>query len=907
MASTSASIFRILGPAVFVLLLLVRPVSAGIDKNGNLISDVWEVFFKAYHLLPENDEDEDGLTNAEESVAGTDPFRPDSRPALQFAENGQQVQWTGKVGKVYEVESATELGPEASWMPLSEVLAGADETLTWTLPEDFYEQPTRFVRLIVTDPDTDGDGATDWEERTLGYDPEDPESKTPGVPDGESMAELLTVLAPGEELLFLAEYGPELSAPTQGSGFTTLLLSPDRTTGTIASTFSNLTSPQTAAHVHVGTSDVRGPVAEGIPLGLFSDYVWQFDCPPNTNQLCGFPPGDYTPIEILQALHEGRLYANVHSVNHPDGEIRGHYRQVVGSIEFSPPPDAGLPQDPGSPDTTITDAARLLTQATFGPTEEGIDQVAEFGTRAWIERQMDPTLTPVSKHLDYVRASDAEYWDLIGSPPGDISNGQPLHTARRTAWWTLAVNAPDQLRQRMAFALSEIFVISENQNEIRTRHEAAAQFYDIFVNEAFGNFRDLLEQVSLHPMMGVYLSMLQNQKADDVLGTQPDENYAREIMQLFTVGLLELHPDGSYRLDPDGQAIPTYDQTDITELARVFTGWAFAERHDDRENVRFNYGGGPRYFQKAWLNPMKMFPEEHDGGAKTLIGDIAIPEGLSGEADMDRALDTLFNHPNVGPFICRILIQRLVTSNPSPGYLYRVVQAFNDNGAGVRGDLGSVVEQILLDQEARNPTFHEAESFGKQREPMVRLTHLIRALGGATEHPVSTLVNDYGYPAAGFPADASRYRLNLTTNLLGQSPLAAPSVFNWFQPDYRPPGLLADTQLLAPEFELTTDTLVLQNANLAQAIFINTNGIGGSNLPAPYDTRSDNTRFTLSHLVPLSDSDLVDHLSKTLLTDRMSDDLRTTLHEMLADIPSAARERSAAYLIATSPEFIIQK
>jgi uncharacterized protein (DUF1800 family) len=306
-----------------------------------------------------------------------------------------------------------------------------------------------------------------------------------------------------------------------------------------------------------------------------------------------------------------------------------------------------------------------------------------------------------------------------------------------------------------------------------------ANYYDVLVNNAFGNYGDLLLEVALHPCMGLYLSDLGNKKADPVHQIYPDENFAREIMQLFTIGLWELNPDGTRKLDAQGQPIPTYDNHDITELARVFTGLAFG-------GTNVNFGLWPRDFTQ----PMKMWDAYHDCEAKTLLRGLQLPkrtassgnQGLAGMADVRAAVANLFNHPNVGPFIGKQLIQRFVTSNPSPDYVARVSAAFADNGHGVRGDMKAVVKAILLDPEARDGAKMSDPHFGKMREPFLRFVNFARAFNAAS--PSGLYILDQ------FDLDHM------------EEPMSAPSVFNFFMPNYRPPGALTDANLLAPEFQI---------------------------------------------------------------------------------------------------------
>ena len=716
-------------------------------------------------------------------------------------------------------------------------------------------------------------------------------------PDSDLEAEIdIQDFEDQREHLFVAQLGPEGAASTPASGLSSIRLSGDHRSCSVALSFSGLTSPQTAAHVHAVNG---GSIVEGFTeLGQIMDHLWVF---PENGQ------GIYTSAqEILDALQGGGLYVNVHSTNYPAGEIRGDYSLVEGSIEFVPPPDP-----PELPDYTgealERDVARLLTQGTFGPSEAEIDAVVSQGIEAWIDEQMDPVATPPSSLRNYVEAADA--WEIdfmlqLGRPDHD-----PDHHNRRRGWWLMALEGEDQLRQRVAFALSEILVVSEENSRVRQRHEGAASYYDLLVDGAFGNYRDLLEEVSLHPIMGWYLSMIQNEKANGI--TQPDENYAREVMQLFSIGLLELHPDGTLKLDPDTfLPVQTYDNYLITELARVFTGWSFGTHASGGENTNFYYFGGNNDFQAAWKNPMKMFQAYHDEGTKDLVWGDPIPAGQSGEQDMDDAMDALFNHPNTGPFIARRLIQRLVTSNPSRGYIYRVAQVFDDNGSGVRGDLGAVVKAILLDYEARSQDVIAHVGFGRQKEPIVRYAAVVRAFDGKSQLPVSDF-EPFGFNNT-YSAGATRYRFGQTDNTLGQTPQAAPSVFNWFLPDYVNPGKLADAGLVVPEFQITTETTVVRTTNYNRNLAEGSNGQGGQNLAGDPTGLLDNIKLDKlaleNHLTANGTAAFVDYLDKVLTARTMSDETRSILETTIDEhFTPTQKVNVALYLLLGSHDYQVQR
>jgi len=365
---------------------------------------------------------------------------------------------------------------------------------------------------------------------------------------------------------------------------------------------------------------------------------------------------------------------------------------------------------PPAEQPAAADAARFLTQATFGPTTASIDWVSRHGYPAWIKTQMELTRTPHRAYLDAVQASLA----------GTTSTVTQTHF--RESFWKQALAGPDQLRQRAAYALSQIFVISFVDSNLASQVRGVTSYYDLLGEHAFGNYRELLEAVAKHPMMGLYLSSLRNQK-EDGKGRVADENFAREIMQLFSIGLYELNLDGTLK---GGTPTETYTHDDIKGLAKVFTGWSWYAGPNAADRTDARFFGGNANPDRDWM-PMQAYNKFHSVSEKTFLGKtIPASSAADAEGDMQVALDHLFNHPNVGPFFGKLLIQRLVTSNPSPAYVGRVAAAFNDNGQGVRGDMKAVFKAILLDPEARtyDPT---SITYGKLREPVLRLSSMLRA------------------------------------------------------------------------------------------------------------------------------------------------------------------------------------
>ena len=463
-------------------------------------------------------------------------------------------------------------------------------------------------------------------------------------------------------------------------------------------------------------------------------------------------------------------------------------------------PDPPPPPPPQQALVTPEQASRLLAQASFGATSTSIEQVFELGVEPWIEAQM---ALPPSSHLEYLEDLQAQ-----------LGEEELWRNSRMEAWFHHALTAEDQLRQRVAFALSEILVVSE-KSAFGEEIFGLANYYDLLVNQAFGNYRDLLEQVTLSPIMGMYLSMLGNEKPDQERNIRPDENYARELMQLFSIGLVELNIDGTPRLN-DGQTIATYDQNSIKGFAHVFTGWTFNGTREDNWYW-------PEYNVIDAMTPVEAF---HDKGEKHLLDGLIVPANQDAQTDLEMALDNIFNHANVGPFISKQLIQKLVTSNPSPDYVERVALIFNDNGQGTRGDLGAVVKAILVDDEARNGHQSSNSAFGKIREPIIKATHLWRAFDASSPN--------------------GRFQFGWPDYFFAQAPLASPSVFNFFSPDYAPPGDIGEQELVAPELQIITENYLTRTSNF----FAYSTLWGHTEIDLSEDEKSDER--ILINLTPLS-------------------------------------------------------
>jgi uncharacterized protein (DUF1800 family) len=652
------------------------------------------------------------------------------------------------------------------------------------------------------------------------------------------------------------------AATSTAYGTATIQLAPDEKTAFVNVTFSNLSSPEVVAHLAID-----GNYVFNLPAGQVTNALWDFA-----------PVGTYTTAQLVSALKAGRVTVSIDTAIYPAGELGGGFLRSSGTAAFNPP---SAPPALDLTRVTPQDASRFLTQATFGATQAEITALTTKGYNGWIAEQM---ALPASSHR---AATMADFEAINAGGIGGSSttpNTRPGGVHRQAAWWKIAVTGQDQLRQRMAFALSQILVASDANGTIGQWQEGAANYYDIFVNGAFGNFRDVLEQVTLSPIMGIYLSSLRNAKAAN--NTTPDENYAREIMQLFTIGLHELNPDGTLRLDPNGQPIPTYTQETIVQTAKVFTGWGYANFSAAATSNANLFRGSPANY----IDPMMLWPAFHDDTTKTIVGNKLLPAGQGGIEDLKDTLDALFNHPNTGPFISRQLIQRLVTSNPSPGYIYRVAQAFANNGAGVRGDLGAVLRAILTDYEARSSAVASTATFGKMKEPLFRATALLRA----------------------FDAASNLGRLNIANpeGALAQAALRAPTVFNFYEPNYVLPGSIAEAGLYAPEYQILTDTTALTQPNFYYTYIYNNRSMT--------DMAQQTIALTLTNWLPMARTpqQLVDSLNLLLaggaLPKVASDRMVAAITAMPVGTATNTandleRVRSAIYLVITSQYGAIQK
>jgi uncharacterized protein (DUF1800 family) len=542
------------------------------------------------------------------------------------------------------------------------------------------------------------------------------------------------------------------------------------------------------------------------------------------------------------------------------------------------------------------DAARFLEQATFGATDSDIRDVSLNGFQWWLDQQFAMPATPTEPAVEQAV--------IVNNPPcasGNVTCNAMLFVQNnqdeglvQDTFWQQSITANDQLRQRVKYALSQMFVISSNNSTaIQNMPRGEASYYDMLGADAFGNFRQLLQDVTLHPMMGQFLSMLMNDKGNAT--TDPDENYAREVMQLFTIGLWQLNDDGSQKLDANGNPIPTYSNTDVMGLAAVFTGFSWNVPGDDGDDAWSNccMYVGPGFGEE--LLPMQSYPSHHSTVEKDFLG-VTIPASTSPDADGDLkiALDTLYNHPNLPAFFSKQMIQHLVTSNPSPAYINRIAQVFKNDGTGVRGNMQAVVSAILLDPEARDTATDTGNpQYGKVREALLRYTEWARAFTaqsrtgsfdvGSTEDPI------YG---------------------LGEMWLRSPTVFNWFSPLYTPPNSpIASANLLSPEMQMTNVSTVVGYINYMQ------DAIGSGPINGPDLFSSYSTEMSLA----ATPDQLLDRINLLLMAGQMSSTLYNQILGVMTSIPiptgdqnaiNAAllsRAETAIYLTVASPDFAAQE
>lgn len=527
--------------------------------------------------------------------------------------------------------------------------------------------------------------------------------------------------------------------------------------------------------------------------------------------------------------------------------------------------------------TTDEQAARFLQQAQFAATEADIASVRSLGYAGWLEAQVAKAYTTG--------------WDwLTGQGYGNVFSSNNYFDQSYPAdymVWSQLMDAPDVLRKRVALALSEIFVVSLVGVSATWRSYIMAHYWDTLCLHALGNYRDLLQAMTLNVGMGYYLNTKGNLKENSA-GRQPDENYAREVMQLLSIGLVQLNADGTVQLDGSGATIDTYNASDVSNLARVFTGYDVDQSQNVPTTIAQTGGGTRTVSNTAFARlPMKLNAANHSTLAASFLG-TTIPANTDATVALGIALDTLFNHPNTAPFICKQLIQRLVTSNPSAPYVGRVAAVFANNGAGIRGDLASVFSAILRDDEARSPAALSDPEFGKLREPMVRLvqwarTFGVRSVSGAWK------IGDLSNPGT----------------QLGQSPLRAPSVFNYFRPGYVHPSTTLSVGKVAPEFQIVNESSVGGYLNYLMTVI--DGGIASGDIKAAY---------TIELTLVLNPAALVNRLNLLLCAGQLVSATRTLITNTLsatavtaASSEAIKRNRvcAAVLMVMACSEYLVQK
>ena len=592
---------------------------------------------------------------------------------------------------------------------------------------------------------------------------------------------------------------------------------------------------------------------------------------------------DKTSLFLLALLLQLQLAAQT---PHLDFIGAGHDNQVLVSTSSSSSNNSGQKTVDGFPiqnTDQLKDASRFLAQATFGADYATIQMTAAMGYSAWLDEQFS---LPQISVLHEMTAQSQSYEE------GDEFNDSFIsHLTFRTAWVTNNLTSPDLLRQRMAFNLSQIMVVNDNSDFFNDAGNFVGAYYDLLSENAFGNYQKLLTDVTLSPAMGVFLSHYNNPKANPAQNIHPDENYAREIMQLFSIGLWQLHPNGTRIYDDQGQFIPTYTNADIKEFAQVFTGLSAgvpefefgADIENAEEDINIAY------------NPMIMHEEFHDISEKHLLNGVVLPANQSGMEDINQTIAHLSSHPNTAPFISKALIKMLTTSNPSPGYVQDVASVFNPSAPN---NFQEVIRAILLHPQARNCNLSESYTFGKLREPIVRMLNYLKAFQLTPNENL-----DYLYP------------MDCLSSNIGQVPMNAPSVFNFFLPDYQPPGPISQNYYVAPEFQILNSTNAIGIINDVHRRTIDQAYLSDICIGDEEEEEDDNEEELGNIMDYTAALDLIgnldafiDHLDILLANGLLQDDTKTIIKNAISGLNEPNDQlKMALYLILISPDYAILK
>ena len=774
-----------------------------LDDNNDGIPDSWNTFYGVSD--PNGDSDGDLLTNYQEYLAGTDPTKRDS-DGDGFTD--------AQEANLFSDPNNESSSPPLFALPPSRGGSDFDGNLLPDLWEGLYSDGFS----LSADADPDSDGMTNYEEAIAGTNPFDSESS------------FYLNLALIDDLV-------EVSWPALNYKQTTLLMT-DLEGETDVYEGGLSTDGQSIFAEMERTAEKQFFYAEAEDVDSDSDGVTDAE-------------------EAILGTNPNSANSSRRSALASDGEhiitVSGDYATLADKYSNRSVLAAGGVTEPGV--LTPQEASRFLMQATFGPIGSDIEELREMGIEAWLDEQIlnkpiteyENEVVRYHEDLNGARVLDGLYNVAENSINESLVRGPNISSVFATA----AIKGEDQLRQRVAFALSQIFVVSQRNFQLQESTQVLGDYYDMLLTHSFGNYLDLLKAVSRHPAMGIYLSSIANLPPDPSINRYPDENYAREVMQLFTIGIHEMNQDGTLKVD-NGLLIETYDQGDVTEIARVMTGLA-----RDR-------GIGTRFSGSNYL-PMRMFSQFHDFEEKTFLG-YTIPArdvtNENAEQDLDDLLTFLFDHDNTPPFVSRALIQFFVTDNPSPDYIRRVADVFVNNGSGERGDLGAVIKTILTDVEARDiQVANNVPEFGRLRDPLIRVMHLSRILRMDKHQEI------YWWEP-----------IEQITEAIAQTPLNATSVFNFYSPDYKPVGILMENNLNGGPFQILDNSTSVALPNFLWETI--TEGFqrswGGTtyDLPPFYD-----------ELIPYADDNasLVDYINLVACAGRMTTASRTSILETISD------------------------